>query len=133
MYSDKVIEHFLHPRHVGTIDDPSGFSQAGGGDRCPEDLAYVWIRVADGRIVEIKHKTLGCPVAIAASSVTCEMAQGKTLAEALAITPEAVIAALGGVPERKVDSTVAPKALRAAIAQYLDRNVQVDQRDASAD
>jgi len=118
MYTQKVIEHFLHPRHVGTIENADGFGKAGGGPRCPEDLAYVWIRVARGRIVEIKHKTLGCPVAIAASSVTCEMAQGKTLAEALQITPEVVIEALGGVPERKADSTVGPKALHKAIADY---------------
>lgn len=133
MYSDEVLKHFLQPRHVGTIEEPSGFGQAGGGERCPDDLAYVWIRVADGRIVEIKHKTLGCPVAIAASSVTCEMALGKTLAEALAITPQAVIAALGGVPERKADSTVAPKALRAAIMQVLDRDAQAEPQDASTD
>jgi len=121
MYSEKVIEHFLHPQHVGTIEDADGFGKAGGGDRCPEDIAYVWIRVADGRIAEIKHKTLGCPVAIAASSVTCDMALGKTLDEALDITPEVVIEALGGVPERKKDSTVGPRALQQAIADYRAR------------
>lgn len=121
MYSEKVLDHFLHPHHVGTIENADGFGKAGGGPRCPEDLAYIWIRVADGRIAEIKHKTLGCPVAIAASSVTCVMAQGKTLEEALEITPEKVIEALGSVPERKVDSTVGPKALHQAIADYQAR------------
>lgn len=121
MYSEQVLEHFQHPQHVGTIADADGFGQAGGGPRCPDDLVHLWIRVADGRIAEIKHRTLGCPVAIATSSMTCALAQGKTLAEALAITPEQVIEALGGVPERKADSTVAPQALRQAIADYQTR------------
>ncbi len=118
MYSDKVLEHFRHPQHVGSIEDADGFGQAGGGAQCPDDLAHIWIRVADDRIAEIRHRTLGCPVAIAASSMTCALAQGRSLAEALAITPEQVIAALGGVPERKTDSVVAPLALQQAIADY---------------
>lgn len=121
MYSEKVLEHFLHPRNVGTIENADGFGKAGGGPRCPEDLAYIWIRVIEGRIAEIKHKTLGCPVAIAVSSMTCVMAQGKMLAEALQITPERVVEALGGIPERKVDSTVGPRALQQAIADYQAR------------
>jgi nitrogen fixation NifU-like protein len=78
----------------------------------------VWIRVADDCIAEVKHKTQGCPVAIAASSMTSVMAQGKTLAEALQITEEMVVQALGGVPERKADSIVAVGALRQAVADY---------------
>jgi len=118
MYSKKVLEHFLHPRHVGTIGNADGFGKAGGGPRCPDDLAYFWIRVTDGRIAEVRHKTLGCPVAIAASSMTSAMAQGRTLTEALQITPEIVAEALGGISERKADSTVGLEALRRAIADY---------------
>ena len=121
MYSEMVIEHFMHPRHVGTVQNPDGYGEAGGGDRCPEDLAHVRIRVANGRLVEVKHKTLGCPVAIAASSLTCEMALGRTLAEAQEITAEAVIEGLGDMPEHKTDSVVAPAALQRAIAAYRQR------------
>ncbi|MBC7249394.1 MAG: iron-sulfur cluster assembly scaffold protein [Anaerolineae bacterium] len=121
MYSEKVLEHFLHPQNVGSIEDADGFGQAEGGPRCPEDLAHVWIQVTDGRITEIRHKTLGCPVAIAASSMTCHLAKGKTLDEALQITPEVVAAALGDIPERKSDSIVGPKALHQAIADYQAR------------
>ena len=121
MYSEQILDHFRHPRNVGSIENADSFGKAGGGPRCPEDLAYFWIRVADGRIAEVKHKTLGCPVAIAASSLTCVMAQGKTLAEALQITPEVVAEALGGIPEQKADSTVGPKALHQAIADYRAR------------
>jgi len=121
MYSEEVLEHFRNPQNVGAIEDADGFGQAGGGPRCPEDITYFWIRVSDGRLVEVKHKTLGCPVAIAASSMTSVMAQGRTLAEALQITPEMVAGALGGIPERKADSTVGPEALRQAIADYWAR------------
>jgi nitrogen fixation NifU-like protein len=116
MYSKEILEHFSRPHNVGTIEDADGVGKGSGGPRCPEDLAYVWIRVAGDRIVEVKHKTLGCPVAIAASSMTSVMTQGKTLAEALEVTPEMVAEALGGVPERKADSIVAVEALRQAIA-----------------
>jgi nitrogen fixation NifU-like protein len=71
--------------------------------------------VSDGRLVEVKHKTMGCPVAIASSSITSVMAEGKTIQEALNITPQAVVEALGGVPERKMDSNLGPHALRRAI------------------
>ncbi len=117
-YSPAVLEHFANPRHVGVLEDADAVGQGGGGPMCPEDMAYVWIKVRDGRIAEIAHKTMGCPIAIASSSVTCAMALGKTLEEAAAITVEEVGAALGGVPERKVDSIVAPEALRQAIAAY---------------
>jgi nitrogen fixation NifU-like protein len=117
-YSEKVLEHFSHPQNVGAIEEADGFGKASGGARCPDDVAYVWIRVADDCIAEVKHKTQGCPVAIAASSMTSVMAQGKTLAEALQITEEMVVQALGGVPERKADSIVAVGALRQAVADY---------------
>jgi len=124
MYSRDVAEHFVNPRNVGTIENADGFGKASGGVRCPEDMAYVWIRVDDDRIVEITHKTLGCPVAIAASSMTCVMAENKTLEEAEGITQVLVIEALGGVPEAKADSIVAVEALRQAIADYRERGGQ---------
>jgi nitrogen fixation NifU-like protein len=124
MYSRDVAEHFVNPRNVGTIENADGFGKASGGARCPEDMAYVWIRVDDDRIVEITHKTLGCPVAIAASSMTCFMAENKTLEEAEGITQVLVIEALGGVPEAKADSIVAVEALRQAIADYRGRGEQ---------
>ena len=131
MYSETILEHFRHPRNVGNIENADGVGKSGGGPRCPEDLAFVWIRVADGRIVEVKHKTLGCPVAIAASSMTCVMAQDKTLAEALQITPERVAESLGRIPERKLGSIVGPEALREAISDYRAK-VSVPSRCASA-
>jgi nitrogen fixation NifU-like protein len=121
MYSEKVLEHFRNPRNVGAIEDADGFGKAGGGPKCPEDLTYFWIRVSDGHIAEVKHKTLGCPVAIAASSITSAMAEGKTIQEALNITPQAVIEALEEIPERKMDSNLGPHALHKAIEDYMGK------------
>lgn len=121
MYSDKILEHFREPRNVGELDGPDGFGKASGGDRCPEDLAYFWIRVQDGRVAEVRQKTRGCPVAIAASSITSVLAQGKTIEEAENITAEAIAAELGEMPERKLDSIVGPRALHAAIHDYRTR------------
>ncbi|MBC8248361.1 MAG: iron-sulfur cluster assembly scaffold protein [Anaerolineales bacterium] len=125
MYSEEVLEHFRDPRNVGAIEDANGFGQAGGGPKCPEDITYFWIRVSDGRLVEVKHKTMGCPVAIASSSITSVMAQGKTIQEVLRITPQVVVEALGGIPERKIDSNLGPHALRKAIENYYEN---VEQR-----
>jgi len=120
MYSEKVLEHFRNPRNVGAVEDADGFGKAGGRPKCPEDLTYFWIRVSDGRIAEVKHKTLGCPIAIASSSITSAMAEGKTIQEALNITPQAVVEALGDIPERKLDSNLGPDALRKAIESYYE-------------
>ncbi|MBC8248700.1 MAG: iron-sulfur cluster assembly scaffold protein [Anaerolineales bacterium] len=120
MYSEKVLEHFRNPRNVGAIEDADGFGQAGGGPKCPEDVTYFWIRVSDGRLVEVKHKTMGCPVAIASSSITSAMAEGKTIQEALSITPQDVIEALGDIPERKMDSNLGLRALCRAIENYYE-------------
>lgn len=118
IYTPTLLEHFSEPRHVGVLQDSDAFGQGGGGPRCPEDMAHVWIKVRDGRIVDIAHRTMGCPVAIASSSMTCTLALGKTLEEALEIDRQAVVEALGGVPDRKLDSIVAPAGLRQAIESY---------------
>ncbi len=121
MYNDRILQHFSNPHNVGDIPDADGMGQATGGDKCPEDLAYFWIKVVDGRITQVRQKTRGCPVAIAASSATSVLAEGKTLEEAGRITVEAVAAVLGEMPERKFDSIVGPKALAAAIEDYRSR------------
>ncbi len=124
MYSEKILQHFQHPHNVGEIAGADGFGKASGGEHCPEDLAHFWIRVDGERLAEVKQKTRGCPVAIAASSVTGVLAEGKTLLEAERITTEVVAALLGDMPERKLDSIVGPKALQAAIADYRARTAR---------
>ncbi len=122
MYSEQILRHFQQPQNIGEIQDADGVGSASGGEHCPEDLAYFWIRVRDGRILEVRQKTKGCPVAIAASSVTSMLAQGKTLEEAEAIGEDMVVHELGEVPERKLDSIVGPRALCAAIADYRSKH-----------
>ncbi len=118
MYSEEILKHFQNPQNVGAMEDADGFGQGTGGKKCPEDVAHFWIRVTQGRIAEVKQKTRGCPVAIAASSLTSVLAEGKTLEEAQQITEEKVAQVLGEMPERKLDSIVGPRALQAAIADY---------------
>lgn len=119
MYSAEILKHFQKPQNVGSIENADGFGIGHGGDKCPEDLVHFWIRVEGDRLVEVKHRTRGCPVAIAASSATTVMATGKTIEEALQITEDKVAQALGEMPERKLDSIVGPRALRAAIDDYM--------------
>ena len=123
MYSEKILQHFQNPHNVGEIKDADGLGKATGGEHCPEDLAYFWIRVDGDRLVEVKQKTRGCPVAIAASSVTGALAEGKTVQEAEQISEQVVAAALGEMPERKLDSSVGPRALQAAIADFRAKAV----------
>ncbi len=86
------------------------------------DTMRLFIRVEDQRIVEASFLTFGCGAAIAASSMTTEMIKGKTIEEALRISDQDVVEALGGLPPTKVHcSVLAEKALNAAIADYRAR------------
>jgi nitrogen fixation NifU-like protein len=129
MYSEQILKHFQQPQNVGEIQNADGAGRSSGGEHCPEDLAYFWIQVKDGRIVQVRQKTRGCPVAIAASSMTSALAQNKTLEEAEGISEEMVAQALGEVPEQKLDSIVGPRALAAAIADYRSKHPHGSGRD----
>ena len=84
MYSEKVMEHLSNPRNVGEIEDADGVGTV--GNPVCGDLMTIYIKVKDNIIEDIKFKTFGCGAAIATSSMVTEMAKGKTLEEALAIT-----------------------------------------------
>ena len=121
MYTEQVMEHFRNPRNVGEITDPDGVGEV--GNPVFGDMMKITIRVEGGRIADIRFKTLGCGAAIATSSITTEMAKGKTLAEALAITRDTVAGALGGLPANKMHcSNLAAEGLHQAIADYRSRN-----------
>jgi nitrogen fixation NifU-like protein len=98
-YNDLVIEHFTNPRNVGTLENPDG--EAVIGDPSCGDQMKVEIKVDSNRIVDIKFKSYGCPGAIATSSMMTELAKGKSLEEAMQLTDDEVVIALGGVPEKK--------------------------------
>jgi nitrogen fixation NifU-like protein len=117
MYSDIVLEHFMHPRNVGEIPDADGVGSV--GNPVCGDMMTFYIKVADGHIVDVKFKTFGCGAAIAVSSIVTEMAIGKTLEEAKAITKQQVAEQLGGLPPQKMHcSNLGTEALAEAIANY---------------
>jgi len=120
MYSDKVLDHFFHPRNVGEIENPDGVGQV--GNPICGDVMKITLRIKDGKIEDIKFKTFGCGAAIATSSMVTEMVKGLTLEEAKKISNKAVAEALGGLPPQKLHcSNLAADALHAAINDYYQR------------
>ena len=115
-YSPQVLEHFHAPRNVGVVDDYQGIGRI--GDPGCGDFLEVTLRLTDDyeRIDQLRYRIKGCPAAIATSSIASEMAMGATVEEALAITDERIIAALGGLPPGKEHcSLLAVKAIQQAI------------------
>ena len=88
-YSEKVLDHFTHPRNVGEIEDANGVGEVGNA-KCG-DIMKIYLKVSDDGIIEdVKFKTFGCGAAIATSSMATEMVKGKSLEEALKLTNKAV-------------------------------------------
>jgi nitrogen fixation NifU-like protein len=120
MYTDKVMEHFKNPRNMGEISNADGVGTV--GNPVCGDLMTMYIKVKDNRIADIKFKTYGCGAAIATSSMTTELAKGKTLEEAMEITRASVAESLGGLPKVKMHcSNLAADALHAAIDDYRQK------------
>ena len=120
IYSEKVMDHFSNPRNVGVLADADGVGQV--GNPVCGDMMTFYIKVRDGRLSDIKFQTFGCGAAIAVSSMVSEMAMGKTLEEAIAITNESVAEMLGGLPKNKMHcSNLGADALHQAIENYKSR------------
>ena len=117
MYSEKVLDHFRNPRNVGEIEDADGVGSV--GNPVCGDVMSIYIKVKDDKIEDIKFKTFGCGAAIATTSMTTELAKGKTLNEAMTITRQDVADELGGLPPVKMHcSNLAADALHEAIENY---------------
>jgi nitrogen fixation NifU-like protein len=120
MYSEKVIEHFMSPRNVGTMVDADGEGEY--GDPNCGDFLTIYIKVKDNIIYDISFLVFGCTASVATSSMTTVLAKGKTIEEALEIKEEDIIEALDGLPEHKHHcSNLGVQALRNAIKDYLDK------------
>jgi nitrogen fixation protein NifU and related proteins len=120
VYSDKVMDHFMHPRNVGEIADADGVGEV-GNPVCGDMMSF-YIKVKDDRLQDIKFKTFGCGAAIAVSSMVSEMAMGKTIEEAMKITPQSVADELEGLPKQKFHcSNLGAQALHKAIEDYLSK------------
>ena len=119
-YSDKVMDHFMRPRNVGEIENADGVGEV-GNPVCGDMMSF-YIKVKENRLEDIKFKTFGCGAAIAVSSMVSEMAMGKTLDEALQITPDLVAEQLEGLPKQKMHcSNLGAQALHKAIEDYMGK------------
>jgi len=117
LYSEKVLDHFKNPRNVGEIKDADGVGSV--GNPVCGDMMTMYIKVKDDKIEDVKFKTYGCGAAIATSSMTTELAKGKTLEEAEHISRQSVADALEGLPPVKMHcSNLAADALHEAIKDY---------------
>ena len=121
LYSDKVMDHFRHPRNVGIIEDADGVGQVGNA-KCG-DIMKIYLKIKDGIIEDAKFETFGCGSAIASSSMATELIKGHPVEDALALTNKAVVEALDGLPAQKIHcSVLAEEAIKRAVQDYYEKN-----------
>jgi nitrogen fixation NifU-like protein len=121
LYTDTVMDHFLNPRNVGSMEDADGVGEVGNA-KCG-DIMKMYVKIKDNVIEDVRFETFGCGSAIASSSMATELIKGKTIEEALAVTNKDVVNALGGLPAIKLHcSVLAEEALKTAIKDYYDKN-----------
>ena len=121
LYSEKVMDHFMHPRNVGTIDGADGVGEVGNA-KCG-DIMKIYLKIENDIIVDVKFETFGCGSAIASSSMATEIIKGKSIHDAMALTNKAVTEALDGLPAHKIHcSVLAEEAIKNALKDYYDRN-----------
>lgn len=119
-FSDKVIDHFMSPRNSGILSDPDAEGMC-GDPNCGDSMT-IYLNVKDNIIEDISFLVYGCVAAIATSSMTTELAKGKTLEEAAKITDKDITQALDGLPENKLHcSVLGATALKDAINNYYVR------------
>ncbi len=121
LYSEKVMDHFRHPRNVGVIENADGVGEVGNA-KCG-DIMKIYLKIENDIIVDAKFETFGCGSAIASSSMATELIIGKPVSEALALTNKAVVEALDGLPAHKLHcSVLAEEAIKQALKDYYDRH-----------
>ena len=121
LYSEKVMDHFRHPRNVGIIEDADGVGEA--GNPVCGDIMKIYLKIRDDLIEDVKFETFGCGSAIASSSMATELIKGKPVSEAALLTNKAVTEALDGLPAYKLHcSVLAEEAIKAALKDYYDKN-----------
>jgi len=117
VYTEKTIDHFLNPRNLGQIPAPDGFARITGP--CG-DTMEICLKVSGDKIVNASFWTDGCGTTIASGSMVTELAKGKSVTEALKITQDDVLDALGGLPGDSLHcALLAANTLKEAIKDYL--------------
>ncbi len=117
------MENFLHPKNMGEIKNPDGIGKI-GNPQCG-DIMWVYIKVKDNKIKDIKFKTFGCGAAIATSSMITQLAKGKEIEKAKKIKIKDVAKSLKGLPPLKMHcSDLAVEALKLAIKDYEERQIR---------
>lgn len=132
VYSDKVVDHFNHPRNLGSLDksDPDVGTGLAGAPECG-DVMKLQIKVNDeGQIEDAKFKTFGCGSAIASSSLATEMMKGKTPDEALEIKNTQIVEELSLPPVKIHCSVLAEDAIRAAVKDYKEKKSETKSQSA---
>ena len=123
-YSDKVMDHFMNPRNMGEMDDPSAVGNV-GNPTCG-DVMRLYLKIDGDTITDAKFKTFGCGAAIASSSMLTELLKGKKVKDALKISNDAVAEALGGLPPVKIHcSVMAEEALKSALEDWNEKKKDV--------
>ena len=117
LYSEKVMDHFLHPRNVGIIEDANAIGEVGNA-KCG-DIMKMYLKIEDDIVKDVKFETFGCGSAIASSSMATELIKGQPLSEVKKLTNKAVAEALDGLPDYKMHcSVLAEEAIQSALEDY---------------
>ncbi len=120
MYSQPLLDHFEHPRNAGFVADPDASAQI-ENPACG-DVLKLTVRIANGRIEEIRFLAKGCVPSIACGSALTELVQGKSIAEARRLRREDLIQSVGGLPPASLHAShLAMDALAAALNQLAGR------------
>ena len=120
LYSEKVMDHFTHPRNVGVIEDANGVGEVGNA-KCG-DIMKIYLKIEDDIIKDVKFETFGCGSAIASSSMATEMIKGKSIHEAMQLTNKAVAEAVDDLPAHKLHcSVLAEQAIKSAVQDYYEK------------
>jgi nitrogen fixation NifU-like protein len=121
LYSEKVMDHFRHPRNVGVIEDADGVGEVGNA-KCG-DIMKMYLKIEDDVVADVKFETFGCGSAIASSSMATELIKGRPVSEAAQLTNKAVTEALDGLPEHKIHcSVLAQEAIESALEDYYRKH-----------
>ena len=122
IYSETTVDHILNPRNADTLSNPDGFAEVQSGHN---ESLKIWLRVRNDTVADSAFWTNGCAATIACGSMSTELAKGKTINEALAITPEDIARALVDLPDGNLHcAELAAGALRLALMDCLSTQQQ---------